>query len=181
MERVFCGRILSRSRHPLLLTYLITFSCYGSHLHGDERGSIDPKHNQPGSRVRPGEPALQRFERQSMKNPPYVLDAQRRQIVLRAIVGVCEHRGWTLHAAHVRANHVHIVVDTARPAGEVTQDVKAYASRMLNQLALDPPEGKRWTRHASMRGLPDRTAREAAIRYVAARQGDEMALYVRAP
>ena len=168
-------------RPPFFLTYLITFSCYGSHLHGDERGSIDPKHNQPGSPVRPGEPALQRFERQSMRNPPYLLDSPRREIVLRAILGVCEHRGWTLHAAHVRTNHVHIVVDASRSTEEVTHDFKAYASRMLNQLALDPPERSRWTRHASMRKLADETALERALRYVADSQSEVMALYVRAP
>jgi len=26
------------------LTYLITFSCYGSHLHGSENGSVDRDH-----------------------------------------------------------------------------------------------------------------------------------------
>jgi REP element-mobilizing transposase RayT len=130
--------------------------------------------------VRPGEPALQSFERNSMKNPPYLLDGPRRQIVLRAILGVCEYRGWTLHAAHVRTNHIHIIVDASRSAEAVTHDCKAYASRLLNQLAPDPAERRRWTRHASMRRLPDEAARAAALRYVAEHQCEVMALYVRA-
>jgi len=31
--------------------YLITFACYGAHLHGDESGSVDRKHNLPGGRM----------------------------------------------------------------------------------------------------------------------------------
>ncbi len=27
--------------------YLFTFACYGTHLHGDERGSVDHLHNVP--------------------------------------------------------------------------------------------------------------------------------------
>ena len=27
------------------MTYLITFACYGCHLHGEETGSVDPAHN----------------------------------------------------------------------------------------------------------------------------------------
>jgi hypothetical protein len=27
------------------MTYLITFFCYGAHLHGDERGTVDRHHN----------------------------------------------------------------------------------------------------------------------------------------
>jgi hypothetical protein len=29
--------------------YFITFACYGCHLHGDESGSVDQRHNLPGS------------------------------------------------------------------------------------------------------------------------------------
>ena len=33
------------------MTYLITFSCYGSHLHGHDLGSVDRNHRVPGSRL----------------------------------------------------------------------------------------------------------------------------------
>ena len=33
------------------VTYLITFACYGWHLHGDPFGSIDPAHNVPGTPI----------------------------------------------------------------------------------------------------------------------------------
>jgi hypothetical protein len=58
------------------------------------------------------------------------------------------------------------------------QDFKAYGSRALNGASLDAPERKRWARHSSARLLPSREARERAIHYVAANQGETMALYV---
>ena len=35
------------------LGFLITFRCYGTWLHGDERGSIDRGHNSPGEEPLP--------------------------------------------------------------------------------------------------------------------------------
>ena len=46
-----------------------------------------------------------------MDQPPYGLDAMRRDAVLEAIQQVCAHRGWCLLAAHVRTTHVHTVVE----------------------------------------------------------------------
>src|SRR2546423_10186376 len=40
------GRGSARA-YNIALTYLITFACYGCHLHGDPAGSIDRKHNLP--------------------------------------------------------------------------------------------------------------------------------------
>ncbi|HEX9659180.1 MAG TPA: hypothetical protein VGA18_02730, partial [Rhodothermales bacterium] len=38
------------SGHPTApLAYLITFTTYGTWLHGDERGSVDPGHSIPGT------------------------------------------------------------------------------------------------------------------------------------
>jgi hypothetical protein len=31
------------------LAYFITFTCHGTWLHGDERGSVDRGHNAPGT------------------------------------------------------------------------------------------------------------------------------------
>jgi hypothetical protein len=34
-----------------LVTYLITFSCYGCHLHGSESGSVDREHSARGAPI----------------------------------------------------------------------------------------------------------------------------------
>ena len=38
------------------MTYLITFACYGAHLHGNETGSVDRHHNRYGSPGLPADP-----------------------------------------------------------------------------------------------------------------------------
>jgi REP element-mobilizing transposase RayT len=160
------------------MTYLLTFSCYASHLHGDERGSIDRSHNRVGGPARPAEPGLWRFERDEMKEEPYLLDEIRRQIVLVAMIDVCAFRGWALLAGHVRMNHVHAVVEAPTRPEHIMADFKEYASRALNRSGLDRTRRKRWTRHGSMKRLFDRAARDGAIRYVLGSQGEPMAIYV---
>jgi hypothetical protein len=38
------------------MRYFITFACYGGHLHGDESGSVDRRHNLHGSRLLESDP-----------------------------------------------------------------------------------------------------------------------------
>ena len=61
---------------------------------------------------------------------------------------------------------------------KVLNELKAYASRMLNWRGLDTDGRRRWARHGSIRYLWKREDVEAAVVYVADRQGDPMALYV---
>jgi hypothetical protein len=89
------------------LAYLITFSCYGSHLHGSEDGSVDRNHNLMGARCVAPDPARLSETQARMREAAYPLDHVRRPIVLAAIRQVCAHRKWTLIAAHVRMSHVH--------------------------------------------------------------------------
>jgi hypothetical protein len=114
------------------LTYLITFTCYGAHVHGDQSGTVDRKHNLPGSRLLNPDPARAGIERQLMQHRPYLLDGTRRELVLGSIHEVCSHRGWNLLAAHVRLNHVHTVVEADTRPEKIMITFKAYASRALN-------------------------------------------------
>ena len=45
----------------------------------------------------------------------------------------CAYRGWNLLAAHVRSNHVHIVVEAEAQPERNMNEFKSYASRELNQ------------------------------------------------
>lgn len=121
------------------MTYLITFACYGCHLHGDESGSVDRRHNLPGSRLLEANPQRVSAERQHMNQPPYRLDRRRREAVLTLLLERCSERQWKLLAAHVRTNHVHLVVDAEVRPERVMNDLKSYARRRLNQLGLDEP------------------------------------------
>lgn len=93
--------------------YFITFATYGHWLHGDATGSVDRQHNVFGTPVVEPNRLREKFERERMNQPAYDMDAARRAVVLAAIREVCTHRVWWLFVAHVRATHVHIVVQAA--------------------------------------------------------------------
>jgi REP element-mobilizing transposase RayT len=159
------------------VTYLITFACYGCHLHGDESGSVDRNHNVPGHRVVDPDEARASRERDLMDQAPYFLNASIRGPVLDAIQEVCSHRQWTLLAAHVRANHVHTVVEADARPEKVMGDFRSYTSRRLNEIESEGRGRKRWARHGSTRWLWNRDDVGAAIRYVLDEQGEPMAVF----
>ena len=159
------------------LAYLLTFSCYGTRLHGDESGSVDRAHNIPGTPPLPSDERRVRTEQKRMKELTYEMDARRRGILLKAIQEVCGYRDWSLLAAHVRSNHVHVVVHALVQPEFVMNDMKSYGSRRLNESGLDAPLRKRWTRHGSTRYLWKPEEVEAAIQYVVYEQGDPMAVF----
>ena len=131
------------------LGYFITFRTYGSWLHGDDRGSVDQKHNTFGTPLRSPNPARATFERVHMKHEAVELTDSQRATVHDAIVGVCEYRKWTLHALNVRTNHVHIVVTCDATPEEAMNTFKAYATRALRIKGLIGTESKVWSHHGS--------------------------------
>ena len=160
------------------MRYFITFACYGSHLHGDDSGSVDRDHNAPGSRLAEASPARVEVKREQMDQAPYCLDRDSRAIVLAALREVCLHRGWSLHAAHVRTNHVHVVVEADVRPEMVMNTFKSYASRGLNRLGNEGPDRKRWARHGSTRWLWKDEDVQEAIHYVVSGQGEPMEVYL---
>lgn len=160
------------------MRYFITFSCYGARMHGHDTGSVDPRHNLPGTPLVNPNKMRAKVERQKMDQPPFLLDAQGRASVLGTLHDVCTNRGWTLFAAHVRTNHVHVVVEATAVPEKVMNAFKAYASRRLNRASDCEIARKRWSRHGSTRWLwNDRDVR-AAIQYLAEEQGEPMAVFV---
>src|SRR5437870_1126073 len=111
------------------LAYFITFTCYGTRLHGDEGGSVDSEHNVYGSDFLPPNRGRVLHEESKMKQAPYLLDSERRRTVLEALRQHCAHRDWKLQAAHVRSTHVHFVVAAEEIPERILNQVKAYASR----------------------------------------------------
>ena len=60
------------------LAYLITFRCYGTWLHGDERGSIDRFHNRYKSPYIDPNATWHRHNAQVLHGQPVTLDASQR-------------------------------------------------------------------------------------------------------
>lgn len=74
------------------LAYFITFRCYGTWLHGDERRSMDRTHNKYGTpKIAPNE-RLERSDKRQLKHPSIELTPTQRAAVASAIRQVCEHR-----------------------------------------------------------------------------------------
>jgi len=135
------------------VTYLITFACYGCHLHSDESGSVDREHNLHGSRLVASDLKRVFAERAQMDQSPSSLDSMRREAVLASLLDHCSHRNSTVFAAHAGSSHVHIVVESEARLERIMNDLKSYASLCLNRIGLDPPARKRWARHGSTRWL----------------------------
>jgi REP element-mobilizing transposase RayT len=167
----------SERQRAVPLAYLITFTCYGTWLHGKDPVSVDRDHNIPRTPFVAPHRKREDSERRRMDQPPYELDAPRRQVVLNAIREVAEYRGWQLYAAHVRTTHVHVVVSSTESPERVMNDFKAYASRGLNKAGFENSERKRWTRHGSNPYLWEPRDVEAAVHYVLHEQGEPMAVF----
>jgi len=159
------------------VAFFITFSTYGTWLHGRAPGSVDRGHNVPRTPWLPVDTGLESARRQQMRQPEYVLDDARRQVVLRTILEVARHRQWRIWAVHVRTNHVHVVVSAAARPEKVMIDFKAWASRRLREAFNEDADRDRWTQHGSTRYLWNESAVGETSAYVLDEQGEPMARF----
>jgi REP element-mobilizing transposase RayT len=166
-------RVSQKPAHYSLMTYLVTFSTYGSHLPGDARGSAD---RHIGWRA--PEPRLEAYAANAMRELAFLLNyVEDRRMVRDAIVKICTGKSWNLAALHIRSTHVHVVVEADVPPGRVLQALKAYATRAL-RFASTQPRNHYWTRSGDVRRLATRKAVDQAIRYVLDEQGEPMETFV---
>ena len=156
------------------LGYFITFRTYGTWLHGDKRGSVDREHNAYGKPLLAPNRALEAAQATRMHGSPVELAASHRAAVGDAIRDVCAFRGWTLWALNVRTNHVHVVVSAPDRPEAVLHALKANASRVLRERALETANTRIWSRHGSTRYLWKDGELRDACRYVAESQGNDL-------
>jgi REP element-mobilizing transposase RayT len=147
------------------LAYHITWTTYGTWLPGDDRGWV----KRDGGGVQNADPESEARAWSAMRGEPVVLDDDQREIVTRTVRDHCAHRGWALHAANARTNHVHVVVTATVPPERVLEQLKAWCSRRLNAATTDPP-AKWWTYHGSTKYVWDDQYLNEAIGYVLERQ-----------
>jgi len=142
------------------LAYFLTWTCYATWLHGDERGSRD----RGGERVSPNR-LLRNSDAAQAVAPPMELGPEERAIILRTIEDHCSIRGWLLLAANVRTNHVHVVVQCrgVSPEAAMTQ-FKAWSTRRLREAGFF--NRKNWTRHGSTIYLWTADAVDERVQYV---------------
>ena|SRR5438128_106300 len=114
------------------LAYHIVWTSYGTWLPGDARGWV--KWGEWG--INPPDPELEQKARRRMAETPVVFSVEQRALIEQTIRDHCRIRGWVLHAARARTNHVHVVVTADRDPDEVRDQFKAWCSRRLSDAAL---------------------------------------------
>jgi REP element-mobilizing transposase RayT len=157
------------------LAYLITFRCYGTWLHGDERGSYRRNSRVMSGVLRiPPRPGLKRAENQQLKHRPVRLNTSQRAVVEQAVREVCLHRRYRLRAINVRTNHAHSVVSALSDPEPILDAFKSYSTRALRVLL--PASVKPWARHGSTIYLWKERDVEKAVEYVLLGQDYEFSL-----
>jgi REP element-mobilizing transposase RayT len=114
------------------MTYLLTWSCYGARVPGEE-GTIAKRTNQVGAPRQSASELLRNKSRALMPEASWHPTEPERQIVLQAIAEVCQYRHWTLLAAHFRDTHIHAAVESESKPELILHDFKAYSTRALNR------------------------------------------------
>ena len=157
------------------LAYMITFRCYGTWLHGDERGSVSRRgSNIYGTpRIEPCA-TLRQIDADQFDGLSIQLGAVERKIVEDAICEVCSVRGYRLSALNVRANHAHLVVNNCGKVERMMDSFKAYSTKALRAAGRVGKESKVWSRHGSTRYLWTERHVELAVDYVVNGQGGEL-------
>jgi len=157
------------------LAYLITFRCYGTWLHGDERGSVDCFHNQYQTPYAAPNKNRYQYNAQRLKNGIVTLNAKQRETVENAVREVCDFRNWLLHAINTRTNHVHTVVSIGAVKPErALNNFKSYATGKMRQNGCWISERSPWVDKGSRRYLWNERSIELAVDYVVNGQGDEL-------
>ncbi|MCC7365774.1 MAG: transposase [Dehalococcoidia bacterium] len=155
------------------LAYLITFSCYGTWLHGDERGSFDRDNRTFGEPPVPVDAARRDWERRQLRKTPWYLDKRQRDLVERTIAEVCDRREWYLSAVNARTNHVHAVVSGVQSPEAMMTAFKAWSTRVLREHGLATSTDRVWSRHGSTVYLWTEKSVADAVYYVVWRQDED--------
>jgi hypothetical protein len=157
--------------------YLLTFSTYGTHLPGSEKGWVDAQHCIPGSRLLASNPMRQAWWGAHLNEEPWTLDPESRRLTLEAMLSVCTYRQWIAHAIHIRKTHVHAVISGEATPERMLSDCKAYATRALRRALPGVHRRRYWCDHGSTRYLWNEMSLRAAVDYVLYGQGEPLAYY----
>jgi len=152
------------------LAYHITWTAYGTWLHGDDRGWIEGG----GAGIQPPDESRLRVAEKRMTQAGVTFDEDQRTLIAQVIEDHHRIREWHIYALNVRSNHIHLVVAANRAPEEVMNQLKAWCSRKLSDAARlsDLPPAKKagrrkwFTEHGSTKWINDEEYMENAVRYV---------------
>jgi len=164
-------------------SWLLTSTFYGNWLPGDPRGFVSRvrdrrpddedcvvrlEHDIPGTPYDDDLPGLWQAALNQMKGPRVLIDGDQAAALLSQFQETATYRKWSLRAAAIMNNHIHIVVTVPGDPSpsDVLGDFKSYGSRALNRRWGRRPNGTWWTESGSKRKLPGESAVTAAVAYV---------------
>ena len=111
------------------IAFFITWTVYGTHLQGDERGW---RRRRKGDQQ--PEPRLAQWRRQRLQHDVFELSSEQRVIVEQECQRHSDQRGWHLWEVNARSTHVHAVVTAVGYAGKTVRDqLKANCTRGLRE------------------------------------------------
>ncbi|PHQ78895.1 MAG: hypothetical protein COB69_09065 [Phycisphaera sp.] len=150
------------------LAYFLTWTTHGTWLHGDERGSIDKKHNARHSPVLTPDSERITKSRDRMGADSFMLVPDAKNVVDQTVRDHCAFREWELPALNVRSNHVHVVVRCPQNVSPETamSQFKAWATRRLREAGHLGTDAKAWTEHGSTRWINTESSLASAVDYV---------------
>jgi len=168
--------------------WLITWTCYGTWLHGDVRGFVGNirdrdgdyvVHNVPGTPYDSDIAALRSVVRQRMTGEPVSLVQADADAMIRQYQETAHVRGWALQAASVMADHTHVVVAVpGDPEPDaILETFKSWATRAVRKHRPLPGNGTFWTAKGSKRKLGDDGAVRTAVIYVVKKQAGPLAVW----
>jgi REP element-mobilizing transposase RayT len=158
--------------------YFLNFRTYGTWLHGDERGSTSHRNNQYHTPFITPNDKLQQNMRNHMTESAFQLTASQQHTVLHAIIDTCQYNHWILYAAHVRIEHVHLVLQSSTTKEETQKIIKTYATKYLKKQHHELVHREHiWSRHGSTKNIWASVDLFPALYYVVKKQGEPMALF----
>ncbi len=155
-----------KNRMADVLAYFLTWTTYGTWLHGDPRGSVDRHNACKGADFHPPNDRWKKASRNRMTSPGLILTKEQRRLVESIIYRHCELRDWELLEVNCRRSHVHILVRVNEVSPErVMREFKAYATRALRGCGVGK-DRKIWTRGGSTRYIDSHESLCAARNYI---------------
>ena len=134
--------------------YFITIRTYATWLHGDERGSIDPKHNTFKHPLRPPFQKLHQSMQSIANESGFLLEEAMRETVLKSMLTTCRCLQWKPFAIHARTNHVHIVVQSNYSKEKTMGLFKQYATKALKKSHSNLLKRQHfWASHGSTKNI----------------------------
>jgi REP element-mobilizing transposase RayT len=164
---------LTPLRSPL---FFLTFTTYGTWLHGQSSGSVDSRHNVLGMEGVEENSQLLGYRQSQMKHSPLRLTQAARLDVRDTLLEVAAHRGWNILAGNVQPDHVHLLISAEAEPDKTMRDFKSYATRRLREHGLISKTRSVWTEHGSTRWVNFSEPAWKIVAYILNEQADQFAI-----